>query len=166
MPGIQFCKSSRSLRGLFYGLSQNKLSPFVVSVFAKWKNIDLSADDFPFVIPEAYAALRDNLTGEPDELRTLLVTACDFHLSRSKEDDDDETYEFAFPPYAIYPVEILFVFRIRQILGLTNPQVDHPLLNSPVGKLPEAGCSISAQFEPLRDKIRSEYSTWPAAADS
>ena len=137
----------------FYGLSQDKLTPFVLRVFAKWKDIALTPEEFPFQIPDAYQGLLHNLTREPDQIRTELAKACDFHLSRSKEPTDRETYEFADPVYAIYPVEVLMVFRIRQILGLSNPEVDHPLLNSPLGQLPESGCSMNPSLKPILEKL-------------
>ena len=143
--------------GRFYGLDQDKLTPFVLSVFAKWKNIPLPPEEFPFVIPDGYRELLQNLTASADEIRPAVVKACDFHLSRSKEHTDEETYEFADPVYAIYPVEILFVFRIRQILGLSNPEVDHPLLNSPLGKLSGSECSISPSLKPILQKIEKDY---------
>jgi len=152
--------------GIFYGRSQNQLTPFLLTAFAKWKQIPLPPEDLPEAIPDAYVPLLDKLTSPPEKIQTALMTACNFHLSRSRMPDDWNTYEFSHGPYPVYPVEILFLFRIRQLLGLENPEVDHPLLNSPVGKLPEIKCAISPQFEPLRDKIRSEYSAWPAATDS
>jgi len=139
--------------GRFYGLDQNKLTPFVLSVFAKWKNIATLPEEFPFVIPDGYQELLQNLTEGPDEIRPAIVKACNFHLSRSKEHTDSETYEFADPVYAIYPVEILMVFRIRQMLGLSNPEVDHPLLNSPLGQLPDTKCSMNPSFKPILKKI-------------
>ena len=140
--------------GRFYGLEVNKLTPFVLKLFAAWKNIELSAAEFPFRIPDAYQAVLDNLTGTADEIRAPIVSACDFHLSRSKEHTDNETYEFGTPVDAIYPAEILFVLRIRQLLGLSNPEVEHPLLNSPLGKLPESACSIPPALMPVRDRLR------------
>src|SRR6266516_96196 len=143
--------------GRFYGLDQNKLTPFVLSVFAKWKNIALTPEEFPFEIPDGYKVLLQNLTQEPDEIRRDIAKACDFHLSRSKEHTDSETYEFADTVYAIYPVEILMVFLIRQLLGLNNPKVEHPLLNSPFGKLPDTRCSLRASLTPIRDRIKKEF---------
>ena len=147
-----------SLMGLreawFYGVERNYLTPFVLSVFAKWKNITLSNDEFPFVIPDGYAALLQNLTLNPEAIRPAIKDACDFHLSRSKDHDDETTYEFSNPVYAVYPVEILFVLRIRTILGLANPTVEHPLMNTPIAQLPDGGCSLSASLQPILENIK------------
>ncbi len=143
--------------GRFYGLDQNQLTPFVLSVFAKWKNVALLPADFPFMIPDGYQELLQKLMDGPDEIRPAIVKACDFHVSRSKAHTDQDTYEFADPVYAIYPVEILFVFRIRQLLGLSNPKVDHPLLNSPLGKLPNTECSLSPSLIPILERIKKDF---------
>ena len=144
--------------GRFYGLDTNRLTPFVVSVFARWKDIALP-QEFPFAIPDGYQELLLDLRADSDQLRPAIVKACDFHLSRSKEHTDDETFEFAHPVDAIYPVEILFVLRVRQLLGLDNPDVDHPLLNSPLGKLPETKCSLSAELTLILERIKKEFPT-------
>lgn len=145
--------------GRFFGLHPNTLTPFVVSVFARWKDIALPPEEFPFVIPDGYQDLLQNLSEDSDELRPAIVKACDFHLSRSKDHTDSETYEFAHPVDAIHPVEILLVLRVRQLLGLNNPEVDHPLLNSPMGKLPNAKCSLPAELTPILERIKKEFPT-------
>lgn len=142
--------------GLYYGINGNQLTPFVLSVFAKWKHIALP-DDVSSVVPEAYRQVLDSQTSAPEEILPAIVDACDFHLSRSKYHTNSETFEFAGPIYTIYPVEILFVFCIRQILGLENPKVDHPLMNTPLGRLPETGCSVGAELKPIYDRIQSQF---------
>jgi hypothetical protein len=143
--------------GRYFGVS--KLTPFVLSVFAKWKNIALPAE-FSFDVPNPYQELVDDLTATAAKIGPAIAGACDFHLSRSKFPTKDEVYEFAGRVKTIYPVEILYVFRIRQILGLSNPEVDHPLMNSPLGKLPEAPCSMSESLKPIRDGIRRDFPEW------
>ena len=140
--------------GCFYGLSVNKMTPFALSLFARWKNIILRDEQFPFAIPEPYDELLQNLHQQPDAIHSAVVKACDFHLSRSKENTDRESFEFADPVYAIYPVEILFFMRVRQLLGLRNAEVDHPLLNSPLGKLPLDSCSMSPSLRLVQKRIQ------------
>ncbi len=142
--------------GWFYGIGQTSLTPFVMKAFARWKNLSLPPE-FSFELPEAYEELVLELTSGPDQIRAALVNVCDYHLSRSKDDTDDETYEFSNLVYAVYPVEILFVFRIREILGLVNPEVDHPLLSSPLGKLPGSSCSMDPSLHPIRDRIKRDF---------
>ena len=140
--------------GWFYGMEQNYLTPFVLSVFAKWKNVTLSSEAFPFVVHDGYAGLLQNLTAHTEEIRSAINDACDFHLSRSKDHDDETTYEFADPVYAVYPVEILFVLRVRKILGLSNPAVDHPLMNTPIAQLPDGDGSLSPSLKPIFENMK------------
>lgn len=147
----------QSLDGLrdsrFYGIAVNKLTPFVMRVFSVWKNVELSSEEFPFEIPEAYQRLLDTLALGPNAVTEAIVASCDFHLSRAKEDTDNDTYEFSNPVYAIYPVEILFVFRIRQLLGLKNPDVSHPLLMHPLGKRTDAKSPIDPLLLSVSERI-------------
>lgn len=141
----------------FYGVNQTKVTPFILSVFAKWKRIDHSVDDLTFAIPNGYRGLLDHLENSAQEIGEAIKEACEFHLSRSKNHTEDETFEFANPVEAIYPVEILMVLRIRQILGLSNPQVEHPLLDSALGRLPEAKCFISPSLKLILEKINRGF---------
>jgi len=67
-------------------------------------------------------------------LEEALLTACDAHMKYSKCTQVD-LVEFDLPSDILYPVEILAVLRLRETRGLTNPEIDHPLLKTPVGRL-------------------------------
>jgi hypothetical protein len=45
-----------------------------------------------------------------------------------------------------YPFEILAVLRLRVLHGLKNPPLDHPLMSTPLGALPEV-------TEPYTDEL-------------
>ena len=59
--------------------------------------------------------------------------------------------------WARTPIEILLLFKLRQLIGLQNPVLDHPLMNSPLGVLPS-----EVVFEPddiirrVRDRMRED----------
>lgn len=90
----------------------------------------------PSGLPEEYADLlafwdtRDSPT-----LVKVLAAAADRHTAQAKTSDDDTTFDFDDLAYAIYPVEILAVLRLRQWRGLPNPVMDHPLLDGLLGQL-------------------------------
>jgi hypothetical protein len=44
--------------------------------------------------------------------------------------------EFSGFPESVFPAEILAVYRVRQDLGLPTPKVRHPLLETPLGRVP------------------------------
>jgi hypothetical protein len=48
-------------------------------------------------------------------------------------------------------------FQYPAKLGLRNPDVDHPLLNTPLGKLPETKCSLNASLAPILERIKKDY---------
>jgi hypothetical protein len=52
---------------------------------------------------------------------------------------DEHTWRFVdeFNSWSRLPVEILLLFKLRQKLGLSNPALDHPLMNTPLGSLPD-----------------------------
>lgn len=46
-------------------------------------------------------------------------------------------HNFDFFLYARTPLEILLICKLREELGLPNPKLDHPLMNTPLGQLPK-----------------------------
>ncbi len=80
---------------------------------------------------------------DADALVPVCLAACDFHTHRCKPGDKTHFYEFENGLWTRTPIEILLLFKLRQLLGLQNPQLDHPLMNTPLGVLPE-----ETAFEP------------------
>jgi hypothetical protein len=76
-------------------------------------------------------------TPDADALAPLLLAACDRHTHVAARTDGPlwlaDTY---------YPFEVLAVLRWRLLRGLTNPLLEHPLMSTPLGALPE----VSAKF--------------------
>ncbi|MGE3853573.1 MAG: hypothetical protein AB7K09_17715 [Planctomycetota bacterium] len=63
-----------------------------------------------------------------------VLACCDWHCSRSGAREDDEFYD---PPNQLMPFEILSALQLRKVVyGYTVPELDHPLLQSPLGNLP------------------------------
>ena len=79
----------------------------------------------------AYARLAEAV-GEPDPSRfsAACAMAAEFHVSRSREHTDDETYEFCNEFDRVFPSEILTVLTIRRQSGFAMPSsLDHALLS-------------------------------------
>lgn len=94
-----------------------------------------------------FQALFD-LWREPDPAALVQVglAACDFHTQRcrtNKGGRHPQWYEFDNRQWTRTPIELLLAFRLRQRLGLANPTLDHPLMNSLLGVLPP-----ERRFEP------------------
>jgi hypothetical protein len=69
---------------------------------------------------------------DAETLTPLLLAVCDEHTHRNAFG-----YDLDFEQFARTPVEILLVFKLRETLGLPNPKLDHPLMNTPLGQLPQ-----------------------------
>lgn len=78
-------------------------------------------------------------TPDPAVLAPLCLAVCDFHTHRCKPDEGDVFHEFTEGSWVLCPIEILLLFKLRELNGLTNPELDHPLMNSALGRLPTTG---------------------------
>lgn len=84
---------------------------------------------------------------DPEKLQPILVNACDTHIERialTSRELDSGNFEFGSPFEAVYPAEILAILNLRRSLGLQNPLIDHPLMDTPYAKLTCPGM----RFEP------------------
>jgi len=73
----------------------------------------------------------------PQVLMPWLLAACDRHTQESRCDAEKNAHDFGDQSLTRTPIEILMIFRLRQLMGLANPVVDHPLMESPFDCLPE-----------------------------
>jgi hypothetical protein len=73
---------------------------------------------------------------DPEALTHVALAACDYHTHRCKPGNAKNFYEFENGRWTRTPFEILLMFKMRQKLGLQNPVLDHPLMNTALGVLP------------------------------
>lgn len=71
-----------------------------------------------------------------DRVRELCLAVCNFHTHRCKPDKGNQWYEFSNGYWSAWPIEINFLFKLRELSGLANPELNHPLMNTPLGCLP------------------------------
>jgi hypothetical protein len=83
-----------------------------------------------------YEALLQKWRTQDQSLESLLLAACDRHTHQARYDSNREFFELSYDNTWYVPFEILSVVRLRESLGLSLPALDHPLLNTPLGKLP------------------------------
>lgn len=95
---------------------------------------------------------------DADRLLPILNSACDVHVERiglSARDTDSGQYEFCSIFWAVHPAEILAVMRLRDMLGLANPQLEHPLMNTPYAQITRLpGGSILPQDTVLESVLK------------
>ncbi len=107
----------------------------VLQIFASYLGeppIELAGEAAGHTIYKAFAAHWRH--PDADALAPLLLAVCDEHTHRTTK---GKPYgdEFDFFGFERTPVEILLVFKLREELGLPNPKLDHPLMNTPLGQL-------------------------------
>jgi len=85
-------------------------------------------------------AARAVYTEDMDEAAQTLCQLCNLHVQYSNpfpaDDENDHLigFEFDTPIRAIWPTEIFAWLRLRQERGLPLPEVEHPLLDQPLGR--------------------------------
>lgn len=102
---------------------------------------------------------------DPQAIAPLLLAACDRHTHQavSKAYSPDFDYDF----YSYDPFEILLVLHLRRQLGLANPVLDHPLMNTPLAVLPQAAPLFSeALLDGVFARFKKEMANQPPAASA
>lgn len=134
--------------GFLKGWDETPFHRLVAWLYAIWRK-------HPF--PPAGARLRDlgvyqsvaDGWGSDAAFRKAILQACDYHCTRYDPDVDDNG-EFWPSPLDVFPAEILALCRVRrEVLG-ADVLVSHPLLDSPLGIVPEI---IPYSVEPLLRQI-------------
>lgn len=87
-----------------------------------------------------------------DVLIPVALAACDMHTWRTLPDGVKNFNEFSNGECTNTPIEILLLFKLRQLSGLHNPQLDHPLMNTPLGQLPD---EVPFQPDDLIQRVRT-----------
>lgn len=152
--------NERMLRGLhdrlFYGEKATTAAPFIFDLYAGFRGTSVSFEKMEVKRANVYDKLLPLWsTTNVEQLAPAILSACDFHVSRSQEHSDEESFEFCDYLDRIFPAEILMLMRLRESMGLEVPQLDHPLMSHPVAKLnPPA----SFPKDPLLESIREVMS--------
>lgn len=72
---------------------------------------------------------------DPETLKPWLLAACDRHTHEAKPDTEKVFYDCS--RFLRTPLEILLVLRLRELIGLSNPMLDHPLMEAPFDRFPD-----------------------------
>ena len=112
---------------------------FILRLVADWKGwAPPTGPKCAFDEPLFNALIEKWRTTDLDELAALLAAACDRHTHQSRMDAFSRNAFYDMRDWELWydPFEVLSVLRLRDSLGLPNPQVRHPLLDTPLGVLP------------------------------
>lgn len=67
-------------------------------------------------------------------LERALYAACDYHLKNATPGAGFP--EFQWPPYDLFPAEVLAIVEVRKRMRMDTPEIDHPLMRSPLASPP------------------------------
>ena len=89
---------------------------------------------------------------DAEALRAPLLAACDVHTHHAFTGANSFRREFGNGIWTRTPIAALLVMKLRAMLGLSSPQLDHPLLNTILGKLPVESGHVA---DPLVEAVHS-----------
>jgi hypothetical protein len=144
----------RSLANSAFGSWLEKPFPvFALALWAKSHQRRILAPEGRVADVAVYAPLLDE-TSSDEAWKNAVAAACDYHLEETKSDDRElRSGSFASGPYDIWPVEILSWQRWVRSIGREPPQVDHPLLKTPLAVLPRPE-ALRSEPDELLDQVQ------------
>ena len=132
---------------------------FVLQLINKWQGWpkrdwpDCAADE-----PIFAALLAEWSSGIETTLVPLLLAACDRHTHQSRPDTLKQFYDCRQLEHTYVPFEILSLLRLRESLGLENPDLNHVLMSTPLGTLrPAAQIYRDDILDGVIRRVRVEY---------
>ena len=89
---------------------------------------------------------------DADALTPHLLAICDLHTHHAYTGANSHLREFSNAMWTRVPIAALLVFKLRAMLGLASPTVDHPLMDSVLGTLPGSTKPVP---DPLLERARA-----------
>jgi hypothetical protein len=139
-------------------LRHGTVDAFLIGLFSQAFLIET---DFrsPTPVHQAYVALLQHWNAaDTSEFRPAMQDAAEFHVSRSRESTDEETYEFDDYFTRVFPVELLTVQALRHRDMLPEIEIGHPLVDdtwTTITQLPTA--PQDSLLLAVEARLKSEY---------
>ncbi len=118
------------------GWKEVSLYSFALHLFAKWRKLPFAYSQADAIKLGVYQELLDGWDNGTT-FANCLVAACDYHVEQAFDDSEQDTQDFFYTLYNLFPVEILAIKRIRKLQGLSMPEIDHPLMKTSLANPPE-----------------------------
>ena len=146
---------------LEYQDEHRRAQAFMLRLFALWVG-DASHiwPAYAYDEPIYEALLQHWRTPDPQDLVPCLLAACDRHTHQTNKDTLKNFFDFNNVGLTRTPIEILFLFRLREWEGLDNPVLDHPLMARPFDQLPPVQ-PMPELDELMQGVLRRAREDWP-----
>jgi len=147
---------------LQYENEHRRAQAFMMQMFADWRgDVAHNWPAYAYDEPVYHGLLERWRDPDAASLVPWLRAACNLHTHQAAR--ETSTYFFDFSDYILVrtPIEILMLYRLRQLLGLENPELDHPLLETPFDRLPDPQPNY-APDDLMLDTFSRVRQDWPA----
>ena len=141
---------------------------FIIEIFNKCfdNSIDYTKFNYPEDMKVYQMVLNNWNTNDLNLVDSIVSSLCDYHLSQASYGDMSESagrndpmfLQFSMTSWFVYAFEILTWLRVREKVGLKNPEkFSHPLMNMPLNQLPVENMHISGNelFDKIVKKLNS-----------
>lgn len=110
-----------------------------LSIIHEWLEIPLDLEKLNLPRDPAWGPLVKYWNDpDPAKLQSILYSSCDIHIERialTEREVNSGNFDFVSEFTAVHPTEILAILRLRQMLDLPSPELDHPLMNTPYAQI-------------------------------
>ena len=131
---------------------------FVLRLLADWQKDPFEFPPLTRTEPLFDALLANWRTPDVAQIQELLLAACDRHTHQARHDTGKITPDLCHTCW-YDPFEVLAVLYLRRVEGLANPELDHPLMRTPLAVLPEpVPFRGDALLDAVVAKMRLEWS--------
>ncbi|MEJ7139200.1 hypothetical protein [Amphibiibacter pelophylacis] len=147
---------------LQYREEHRRAQAFMLRLFSDWVG-DVSHEwpSYGYDEPIYEALLANWRNPDPEALVPCLLAACDRHTHQAGGGGSKVFYDFDSENFLQRtPIEILFIFRLREWEGLENPVLDHPLMAAPFDRLPPVQ-PVPEIPELLQAVLKRAREDWP-----
>jgi hypothetical protein len=104
--------------------------PFLVRLYALWKGT--SPQGVRELVEPAHCEVLRCWRDEAG-LADALAASCDYHIRQAWHAAGGDFRGF---PESVFPADVLAILRVRQELRLATPEVSHPLMETPLARVP------------------------------
>ncbi|MDZ7942593.1 hypothetical protein [Xanthomonas campestris] len=131
---------------------------FLIFLFAQAFGISTHYQPVHPLIPEYQAVLEHWRSTDAAAFQAAMQVAADWHIARSKDGTERNTYEFEKDIDRVYPAELLAVQALRQRDGLPHFDTDHLLIDTPWAILRNlTECASHPLAVTVEERVRRDY---------